>query len=159
MGSRLQRIVPPGIELRVSPASQHAWIFADASCIEQVVMHLVMNACEAMPEGGTVVIETSLQHDEPTCAAEGSSPGTHVCLSVSDTGVGLEPELIGQLFEPFFTTKESSSGLGLAVVWGLVKQHDGHIAVVSKPGHGSTFRVYLPVEERVSSASVANSNP
>jgi PAS domain S-box-containing protein len=157
MGSRLQRIVPPGIELRVTPASQHVRVLADASCIEQVLMHLVMNACEAMPEGGTVVIETSLQHDEPTCAAEELSPGTHVCLSVSDTGVGLEPELIGQIFEPFFTTKESASGLGLAVVWGLVKQHDGHIAVVSKPGHGSTFRIYLPVEERVSTGSVASS--
>jgi PAS domain S-box-containing protein len=157
MGRRLQRLVPPGIELRVMPANQHAWVLADASSLEQVVMHLVMNACEAMPKGGRLVLETSLQHDELAYAAEGSSPGTFVCLSVSDTGVGFDPELVGQIFEPFFTTKESASGLGLAVVWGLVKQHDGNIEVISKPGHGSTFRVYLPIEERVSSASVANS--
>jgi PAS domain S-box-containing protein len=159
LGTRLQHVVPAGIELRVTPSSQDPWVLADAASLEQVVMHLVMNACEAMPKGGMVTLETSLQRDEPVCGTEVSSSGTYVCLSVSDTGVGIDPELVGQIFEPFFTTKETASGLGLAVVWGVVKQHEGHMEVLSKPGHGSTFRIYLPIKEHAGAEPVSHSHP
>jgi PAS domain S-box-containing protein len=159
LGTRLQRLVPSGIELRVTPTNQHPQALADPASLEQAIIHLVMNACEAMPKGGTVTLETSLEHNEPACVSGGSSPGTYVCFSVSDTGVGIDPGLLGQIFEPFFTTKETASGLGLAVVWGVVKQHEGHIEVMSKPGHGSTFRVYLPAEKGAHSEAVTNNNP
>ena len=73
--------------------------------------------------------------------------GTYVCISVNDTGVGIDPAVVGQIFEPFFTTKDTASGLGLAVVWGVVKQHEGRVEVTNQPGRGATFRVYLPAEE------------
>jgi two-component system cell cycle sensor histidine kinase/response regulator CckA len=74
------------------------------------------------------------------------APGTYVHLSVSDTGVGIDPGVVGQIFEPFFTTKDTASGLGLAVVWGVVKQHGGRVDVKSQPGQGTTFHIYLPSE-------------
>ena len=159
LGSRLQRLVPPGIELRVKPATQHTRVLADASILEQAIIHLVMNACEAMPKGGTVALETALEQDVTAGESGELSPTTYVCLSVSDTGVGIDPDLLGQIFEPFFTTKDTASGLGLAVVWGVVKQHEGRIEVMNRPGRGATFRVYLPVEDLVSPESVATSSP
>jgi PAS domain S-box-containing protein len=147
VGSRLQRIVPAGIELRVTPSAQPIRVLADTSSLEQVLIHLVMNACEAMPHGGIVVLETHLVRDAMEGRATELPPGTHVCISVSDTGVGIEPEVVGQIFEPFFTTKDTANGLGLAVVWGVVKQHDGRVEVTSQPGHGTTFRIYLPAED------------
>jgi PAS domain S-box-containing protein len=147
VGSRLQRIVPAGVELRVTPSDQPIRVLADASSLEQVIIHLVMNACEAMPDGGIVVLETRLVRD-----ATGERPaelpvGTFVCISVSDTGVGIESGVVGQIFEPFFTTKDTANGLGLAVVWGVVKQHEGRVEVTSQPGPGTTVRIYLPTED------------
>jgi signal transduction histidine kinase len=159
LGSRLQRVVPAGIELRVTPATQHTRVLADASSLEQVIIHLVMNACEAMPKGGTIGLETHLEQNVTAGASGGPLPGTFVCLSVSDTGVGIDPGLVGQIFEPFFTTKDTASGLGLAVVWGVVKQHEGRIEVMNQTGHGTTFRVYLPVEDLVSPEAVVTSSP
>jgi signal transduction histidine kinase len=130
----------------VKPASQRIRVLADPSSLEQVVIHLVMNACEAMPHGGVVALETCLVRNAPAGAPEGLPTGTDVCLSVSDTGMGIDPGLVGQIFEPFFTTKDTASGLGLAVVWGVVKQHEGRVEVINQPGHGTTFRVYLPAE-------------
>ena len=75
------------------------------------------------------------------------APGTYVRVSVSDTGVGIDPGIMGQIFEPFFTTKDTASGLGLAVVWGVVKQHGGRVDVSSQPGRGTTVRIYLPSED------------
>jgi len=147
VGSRLKRIVPAGIELRVTPSAQPIRVLADTSSIEQVLIHLVMNACEAMPHGGIVVLETQLVRDALQGRATELPPGTHVCISVSDTGVGIAPEVVGQIFEPFFTTKDTTNGLGLAVVWGVVKQHDGRVEVTSQPGRGTTFRIYLPAED------------
>jgi two-component system, cell cycle sensor histidine kinase and response regulator CckA len=159
LGSRLQRVLPAGIELRVTPPTQRTRVLADASSLEQAVIHLVMNACEAMPKGGTVALETHLEQNVSAGASGGPLSGTYICLSVSDTGIGIDPGLVGQIFEPFFTTKDTASGLGLAVVWGVVKQHEGRIEVMSQPGHGTTFRVYLPVEDLVNPESVATSSP
>jgi signal transduction histidine kinase len=148
VGSRLQRIVPAGVELRVTPSDQPVRILADASSLEQMVMHLVMNACEAMPHGGSVALETRLVRDAAEGRPTALPTGTYVCISVSDTGVGIEPGIVGQIFEPFFTTKDTTNGLGLSVVWGVVKQHDGRVEVTSQPGLGTTFHIYLPAEDR-----------
>jgi PAS domain S-box-containing protein len=147
LAGRLQRVIPAGVELRVPSMSQRIRVLADAVSMEQVVIHLVMNACEAMPHGGVVALETSLVWDAMVGAPAWLSTGTYVCISVSDTGVGIDPGIVGQIFEPFFTTKETANGLGLAVVWGVVKQHDGRVEVTNQPGGGTIFRVYLPAEE------------
>jgi signal transduction histidine kinase len=147
LAGRLQRIVPAGVELHASPATQSIRVLADASSLEQVVIHLVMNACEAMPHGGIVELETRLVRNTTEGAPAWLSTGTYVCMSVSDTGEGIDPGVVGQIFEPFFTTKETASGLGLAVVWGVVKQHEGRVEVTNQPGRGTTFRVYLPAQE------------
>jgi two-component system, cell cycle sensor histidine kinase and response regulator CckA len=146
-GGRLQRLGPTGVELRVMPAGGPIRVLADASSLEQVIMHLVMNAYEAMPHGGVVTIETRLVRDATEGVPTDLPPGTYACISVSDTGAGVEPGMMGQIFEPFFTTKDTASGLGLAVVWGVVKQHDGRVEVTSQLGRGTTFRIYLPAEE------------
>jgi two-component system cell cycle sensor histidine kinase/response regulator CckA len=148
LGGRLQRLVPAGVELQVTPADEQVRVLADTSSLEQVVMHLVMNACEAMPNGGMLTVETRLVRDVKEGIPAGLPPETYGCVSVSDTGVGIESEMVGQIFEPFFTTKETASGLGLAVVWGVVKQHGGQVEVTSQPGRGTTFHIYLPVEDR-----------
>ncbi len=147
VGSRLQRIVPAGVELRVIPSNQPIRVIADASSLEQVVMHLVMNACEAMPHAGIVALETRLVRNATEEKPIELPMGTYVCISVSDTGVGIEPGAIDQIFEPFFTTKDTGNGLGLSVVWGVVKQHDGRVKVTSQPGLGTTFHIYLPAED------------
>jgi two-component system, cell cycle sensor histidine kinase and response regulator CckA len=148
-GGRLQRIVPPGVELRVMAADQPIRVLADTSSLEQVVIHLVINAYEAMPHGGIVAVETHLVRGATKGAPIDLPPGTYACISVSDTGLGIESGMMGQLFEPFFTTKDTASGLGLAVVWGVVKQHDGSVEVTSQPGRGTTFRIYLPAEDPI----------
>ena len=146
--SRLQHIVPAGVELRVTPLDQPVRILADASSLEQVVIHLVMNACEAMPQGGIVTLETRLVRDTTEGRPTDLPTGSYVCISVSDTGVGIEPGIVGQIFEPFFTTKDTANGLGLSVVWGVVKQHNGRVEVTSQPRLGTTFHIYLPAEDR-----------
>jgi signal transduction histidine kinase len=149
-GGRLQRIVPTGVELHVTLADERVRVLADTSSLEQVVMHLVMNAFEAMPHGGMVAIETRLVRNASEGAPADLPPGMYACISVSDTGVGIAPGVVGQIFEPFFTTKDTASGLGLAVVWGVVKQHEGRVEVTSQPGRGTTFRIYLPAENLAS---------
>jgi signal transduction histidine kinase len=130
-------------------ADQPIRVLADTSSLEQVVIHLVMNAYEAMPHGGIVAVETHLVRGATKGAPIDLPPGTYACISVSDTGLGIESGMMGQLFEPFFTTKDTASGLGLAVVWGVVKQHDGSVEVTSQPGRGTTFRIYLPAEDPI----------
>jgi two-component system cell cycle sensor histidine kinase/response regulator CckA len=151
IGSRLQRIVPPGIDLRLAQPDEQMHVFADAASIEQLLMHLILNACEAMPQGGVVGVEARLTRDAVRGTVPGRSPGVSVRLSVTDSGGGIDQEIIGQIFEPFFTTKDTANGLGLAVVWGIVKQHGGHVEIDSQVGHGTTVRVYLPAEERATS--------
>lgn len=142
----LERVIPENIELFISTNAEDPIVFADPSGIEQVVMNLVVNARDAMPKGGKLFIETANEClEEPK--GEDLKPGEYVTISVEDTGVGMDEKTLSRIFEPFFTTKEKGrgTGLGLSVVWGIVKQHDGHIEVWSAPGKGTKFKIYLPV--------------
>ncbi|MDY7031272.1 MAG: ATP-binding protein, partial [Thermodesulfobacteriota bacterium] len=127
-----------------------SWIIrADQGNIEQVIMNLVVNARDAMPNGGVLTIKTEqVQLDESYLKTyDYARPGRFVCLSISDSGIGMDEETVQHIFEPFFTTKGpgEGSGLGLSVVYGIIKEHQGWINVYSEPGQGSTFRIYLPV--------------
>jgi PAS domain S-box-containing protein len=127
-------------------------VYVDQHQIEQVVLQLVLNARDAMPEGGRIAIETSEQQLTDSMSHERHPgielrPGAYVCLAISDTGIGMSPATLERLFEPFFTTKPvgKGTGLGLASVYGAVKQNEGYIWVYSQPGQGSRFEIYLPV--------------
>jgi two-component system, cell cycle sensor histidine kinase and response regulator CckA len=135
------------IDLVLAPNLDSAW--ADSTQIEQVLMNLCLNARDAMPRGGSIRIQTKMAHLRPGDSAlrSDSQAGDYVMLIISDTGTGMDAETLDHIFEPFFTTKEvgKGTGLGLATVYGIVKQHDGIIEVDSKPDVGTTFRIYLPV--------------
>jgi signal transduction histidine kinase/ActR/RegA family two-component response regulator len=122
--------------------------FVDVSQLENAIVNLVVNARDAMPEGGRITIETAnASLDEAYCRQFGDvAPGQYVLLSVSDTGTGISPENLRKVFEPFFTTKSApaGTGLGLAMIYGFVKQSKGHIRIYSEVGHGTTARIYLP---------------
>jgi two-component system cell cycle sensor histidine kinase/response regulator CckA len=147
----LQRVIGEQIEVRTRLAPDLVTTKADPSQIEQVLINLCLNARDAMPAGGRLSIETAkAELGEDFCRRTASlSPGRYVKLSVSDTGAGMSPAIIGKIFEPFFTTKEKGkgTGLGLATSFGIVKQHLGHIDVHSEIGKGSTFHVYLPASD------------
>jgi len=123
-------------------------IEGDSTQLEQVIMNLVMNATDAMPEGGTITIATSLETIERNQAVIHPllTPGKYVLLRVADTGTGIPDEIRDKIFDPFFTTKESGkgTGLGLAIIYGIVREHNGVITVTSLLGRGTTFDVYLP---------------
>ncbi len=144
----LLRLVGSDIDLEISTAPDLDNVVADPSQLEQVLLNLAVNARDAMPEGGKLTIEArNVDLDEAFQARHpGVSPGPHVMLSVSDTGVGMPPEVCSRAFEPFFTTKEigQGTGLGLATVHGIVQQSGGLVLVDSKPGKGARFRIYLP---------------
>jgi two-component system, cell cycle sensor histidine kinase and response regulator CckA len=145
--SFLEKVIARDIELKVitSPVDT---VKADPTQIEQVLMNLCLNARDAMPNGGRLLIETEMvELDDSYCRFYPYvMPGRYVVLSVSDTGMGMDAETRDRIFEPFFTTKErgKGTGMGLATAYGIVKQHGGFIHVYSEPGHGSLFRVYLP---------------
>ena len=144
----LRHLVSEVVRLDIVTAPQPAAVYADSGQIEQVVMNLVINASDAMPEGGALTLETANVHVDAEHAAShaGARTGPHALLSVRDTGCGIDPENLEKIFEPFFTTKagEEGTGLGLATVYGIVTQAGGHIGVTSEPGEGTTFEIYLP---------------
>jgi len=148
--SFLDKVIGRDIELKVITAAVDA-VKADATQLEQVLMNLCLNARDAMPSGGRLLIETEMvELDDSYCRFYPYvTPGRHAVLSVSDTGIGMDAETRERIFEPFFTTKErgKGTGMGLATAYGIVKQHGGFIHVYSEPGQGSLFRVYLPAHE------------
>src|SRR5690242_14215316 len=143
----MKRLLRADITMKLNLAEQPGTIMGDPSQLEQVVMNLVVNARDAMPEGGRLTIETAdVDLDEVRAAQLVATPGPSVRLTVSDTGVGMSDETRRRLFEPFFTTKEAGkgTGLGLATVYGIVKQSGGAIDVQSAPGQGASFALYFP---------------
>lgn len=149
--SFLDKVIGKDIEIKVVAAENLQSVKAESAQMEQVLMNLCLNARDAMPDGGLLKIETEMiLLDDSFCHFyPGVAPGTYVVLSVSDTGVGMSPEVRDHIFEPFFTTKErgKGSGMGLATVYGIVRQHGGLIHVYSEPGQGTLFHIYLPVME------------
>jgi len=126
-------------------------IMADFGQIEQVIMNLVVNASDAMPSGGKIIIETSQTYLDKNFVETKPDlkEGYYILMSVNDTGAGMDKNTLPQVFEPFFTTKgEKGTGLGLSTVYGIIKQHNGHINVYSEPGKGTTFNIYLPVSDK-----------
>ncbi|MDY7041804.1 MAG: GAF domain-containing protein, partial [Chloroflexota bacterium] len=160
MKKMLHRLIREDIELLTILDPDLGSVKADPGQIEQVIVNLVINASDAMPQGGKLTVETmnvylDEEYDHPTVSVQ---PGPYAMIVVSDTGVGMDEDTQSHLFEPFFTTKEmgKGTGLGLATIYGIIKQSDGHIEVSSDLGQGTTFKVYLPaISEAVETAKQA----
>lgn len=147
----LSRMIGENIDLRIETGQNTGMIKADLGQIEQVLINLAVNARDAMPEGGTLLIETGNVYFSRDYSIHHPAvdPGDYVMIAVSDTGIGMSPEIKQYIFEPFFTTKETGkgTGLGLATVYGIVRQSGGMIDCYSESGHGTTFRIYFPLVE------------
>jgi CheY-like chemotaxis protein len=147
----LEPLMGDDVQIVLSANARSGIIEADPGQLDQVIVNLAVNSRDAMPKGGKLIIETSVLdfdegfvHDHPSMSA-----GRYVMLAVSDNGIGMDEATRSRIFEPFFTTKEvgKGSGLGLAMVYGIIKQSGGHILVYSEPGHGTTFKIYFPSAE------------
>ena len=148
----LKRTIPKMINIELHLAENLKIINADPAQIEQIMMNLGVNAMDAMPNGGRLIFETeNVILDEQYCKTHlGAKPGHYVKLSISDTGHGMDKETIEHIFDPFYTTKETGkgTGLGLAMVYGIVKSHNGYIMCYSEPDEGTIFKIYFPVIEK-----------
>jgi PAS domain S-box-containing protein len=151
--SFLARIIGEQIEITTDLFGEPIFVYVDSAQIEQVLMNLATNARDAMVQGGTLSVSTEMRElDDSFISKHGyGEPGWYACISVTDTGVGMDEETMKKIFEPFFTTKEAGkgTGLGLSIAYGIVKEHNGYIFAYSRPGTGTTFRIYLPVIESV----------
>jgi two-component system, cell cycle sensor histidine kinase and response regulator CckA len=147
--SLLEKVIGSNIAIQANLAPDLAVVRADPTQVEQVLMNLCINARDAMPDGGSLTVETcNVAIDEGFCILQPlAHPGEYIMLTVTDTGTGMDAATLDRVFEPFFTTKEmgKGTGLGLATVYGIIRQHGGFLRVHSRPGAGSTFRAYLPV--------------
>jgi PAS domain S-box-containing protein len=145
----LGRLIGEDVRMHIAMAGDIGNIRADAGQIQQVIMNLAINARDAMPDGGSLTIETGqIELDEKYAARRpGVQPGLYAMITVTDTGAGMTPEIQEEIFEPFFTTKKrgEGTGLGLSTAYGIVRQHNGHIYVYSEPRRGTTFKIYLPI--------------
>jgi CheY-like chemotaxis protein len=160
----LKRLVGEHIDVAVHFDPQPARVKADPGELVQVLTNLVVNARDAMPGGGALTIETAIVELDAAYVKShaGVVPGTYVMLTVSDSGIGMSPDVQERLFEPFCTTKVAGqgTGLGLATVYGIIRQRDGHVWVYSEPGRGTTFKIYLPrVTDDVTVEPIATPKP
>ena len=159
----LRRLLGENIELASRLDGQPDWIHSDPGQCEQVVINLAINARDAMPDGGRLTIETATVTLDDTYVAQHAHArsGVHVQLAVADTGVGMDAQTVARVFEPFFTTKArgKGTGLGLATVYGIVRQSGGHITIESEPGRGTVFHVFFPATEAPLARSASESGP
>jgi signal transduction histidine kinase/CheY-like chemotaxis protein len=157
--SMLGQILGEDIEVRFEAGAEEDSVAADPTQIEQVLVNLAVNARDAMPKGGLLLVETELETvtGGASMGEELPAPGPHVAIRITDQGVGMDPDTLEHIFEPFFTTKEigKGTGLGLATTYGIVRQHRGIIRVASEPGRGTTFTVLLPLTREHSAATPA----
>jgi PAS domain S-box-containing protein len=163
LSQMLQRLIGEHVDVVIRLGDQLSPIFADPAQIQQVVMNLALNARDAMPSGGELLITTrQVDLDEQACRSQPwARPGRYVQLIVGDTGTGMDTELQQRIFEPFFTTKErgKGTGLGLSVVYGIIKQHEGFVQVDSATDRGTTFTIFLPVPTVALNLSVPDLSP
>jgi len=155
----LDRIIREDIDFRTSVSEKELLVMADKGQIEQVLMNFVTNAKDSMPQGGILSIDVSpVSMDRGFVQAHGfGEPGNYACITVADTGCGMDKETQKKIFEPFYTTKEvgKGTGLGMFIIYGIIKQHKGFINLYSEPGSGTTFRVYLPLTDGKKRAALA----
>jgi len=157
LASILEETLGENIQIDLQLSSETFPIEADASQIYHALLNLCLNARDAMPEGGIIEIKTEyVKISNEIISSSKIDPGYYLVITVSDTGVGIKPEIQDKIFEPFFTTKgpNKGAGLGLAVVYGIVKGHQGHIKLKSTPGEGTTFYIYLPVKRALFQAKL-----